>query len=256
MQRTKLLLAGLCFSLSLMPLVAMAQVSEDDSLLGAPAAVSKPAVTEQSPVLAPIPPQEAPAATAAPGGTTAESDAPLPDNPTAEDDAQADAAYSMIFKKLSEKHQAQMKALDDSFVTTLHPAMQVFRMGAELEYCLQPPRLLVGQDQKYIAAFKNFRDQRDDEQDALWAAHRKETLKITFLDHDLLDAHYRNQAALAMSAGRVLMQDEKAKEKLLGNTDCAAMQKVLDSAAAKADAKGKKRPALPAPQGTQTPAQQ
>jgi len=286
MQRYNLLLTGIFLSVSLLPAIAAAQVADDDTLLGTPRSTAGVPASGESPVLAPrdgaepatptlpldanglpvlpeLPaladdpsvnqPPANPPATAGDNSAT-----PLPNNPSADDDAQADAAYEMIFKKLSDKHQAQMKALDESFVKTLRPTLQVFRMGAELEFCLQPPRALAGQDKKYIDAFKAFRDQRDDEQDALWAAHRKETLVVTYLDHELLDAHYRNQAAVAMETGKAMIQDAEAKG-LLKNTDCASVQKTLDAAAAKASAITKpalnspKSPAKTAPQGTQNP---
>ncbi len=198
--------------------LAVAQVS-DDSILGPAPKMEAPAASSDAPAATA---EDVPPAAPGQAGGIALS--------TPEDDAKADAAYDAVFVKMTPAHQDELQKLDHEFTLTMRPVMQIFRMGAELEFCLQQGHALAGKDEKYVAAFKNFRDERDADQEKLWSQHRAIANKITYIDHSLLDAHFRSQAAIAARVGQQLML-EGAEKGDFEQTDCTAVQKKLDEAA-------------------------
>ena len=226
----RLTIAALLIFLAL-PALSFAQ-SADDSILGPEpkAEASAEGKTTETPT---------PEAEAAPPSNSGQSGGVALSTPE-EDDAAA-AAYDAVFAKMTPTHQEELQKLDHEFTLTMRPVMQIFRMGAELEFCLQPTHGLAGQDAKYIAAFKNFRDERDADQEKLWSQHRALANKIKYIDHALLDAHFRSQAAIAARVGQQLML-EGAERGDFEQTDCSQVQKKLDEAI---DLAPKPAPAVP-----------
>lgn len=155
----------------------------------------------------------------------------------------ADAAYDAAFAKLTPPQKTTLEDLDKKFLETLRPLVQVFKVGAGLEFCLSTGHALMGEDSRYIPAFKLFKEEQDETQAALWDAHHGELEKVTFMPPDVLEAHFQSLADTARAAAQQMVEDG-GKTGAFDKTDCAQIQNILANAVAKA------RAALPKPPET------
>ena len=138
--------------------------------------------------------------------------------------------YAAAILKLTDAQKAELKKLDQDFTVTMAPSMEIYDMGGKLLFCLgikqQGSGISDKQDQ-YVQAFKYYQVEKAEEQKVLWKQHSVAAVKVTYLDHALLDRHYEYIES-AQKAAAEQMVDRAVRTGVYQHTSCAKVQVILD----------------------------
>ena len=146
-------------------------------------------------------------------------------------DAQMNAAskaYDAAIADLSADQKSELEKLNNEFAGTMDPDMQILNRAAELEHCATHDETFKADAAKHTAAFIQWRDAVNADQEKLWAAHRSLRKEITYIDQAVLDDYYMFQAKLMLQlmGGITMVARENGG---FAKTDCAALAVELDA---------------------------
>lgn len=168
-----------------------------------------------------------------------------------------EAAYAAVFQKLTDDQKTHLVTLDQAFYVTMVPILETYDIGGKLIFCLgevQAGSAISSNNPQYVQSFRAYQAEKIAEQKNLWQEHRGAAVKVEFIDHALMDAHYGYIESVQKSAVEQMVNAMGRSGGYRG-TDCREIQKTLDASANRAQKTGNQplsasplpvRPSIPA----------
>lgn len=140
------------------------------------------------------------------------------------------AAYQDAVRKLTQPQREELAALDKRFYASMQPVIQSYDIGGQLIFCMRSNSAFANNQQKYVTAFRAWRAGKDREQQEMWKELRGLAVKLTYIDHALLDVHYAYIQAAQISIVEQMV-DKATQAGGYNGTNCLQVRDMLDAAA-------------------------
>ena len=117
--------------------------------------------------------------------------------------SELDKGYQKIKSTLSAEQVSQLEALDNEYMKTSAPDLEILHTGAKIEECQKLGLLPAAYSQQFIL----FRDKKNKYQESLWGDFFKtKASKIDFVDQKTLTMHFKSQTMTHLYMAHGLLQ--------------------------------------------------